>query len=457
MKEEVKMKKMILGILIFCLAFFLWTSRISSEASAGLQIRPLTERMAIQASLNLERVDTLLLPAMRAAGIDCWIIMSREFNEDFVLDYIEDVKGWTGGHRNAYIFFDDGSGRVRRVVIGTHLAPDSKVWDEQLSYHSGQREEGPSLKPILRKLIEDLDPQRIGVNISRTIPFCDGLTVAMKDFLVDSIGPEFAKRLVSAEQLIVDFLDTRLPAELDYFREAAEITKMIHEEVFSHKAIIPGKSTIADVRFYVYERLTELGLTTGYVPIISVQRKGGVESRSSTIIEPGDFVHTDIGIHYIGLDTDYQKNAYVLKPGETDAPEGIKQAFENSLRVQDAIFRVARPGKIGYKIKEEAEALCREWGINGRVYSHSVGLGVHGIGAWINPDWPDRYGIRATFPLRLGALYAIESGATTKIPEWDGEMLSIGTEENAYLREEGLKYFYPRQEKLYLIKAVKSK
>lgn len=439
---------------IFLLILFVSMScTVKKETEPGVQIRSVKERREILADLNIKRVNTLLLPAMRKNGIDCWIIMSREFNKDFVLNYIEDKKA-LGGHRNAYIFYDDGSDRVQRIVIGTHLAKESQIWDRNISYHTPEGEKGPSLKPVLRKTIEELGPKKIGINVSRTIPFCDGLTVAMKDFLVDSIGAEYAKRLVSAEQLIVDFLDTRLPEELQYFIEAGVITKMIHEEVFSHKAIIPGKSTIADARSYVHDRLAELKLTTWYGPGLGVRRKGGVESKESTIIQPADIVHTDIGIIYIGLYTDYQKNAYVLKPGETDAPEGIEQALKNSLRVQDAIFQVSKPGKIGYKIKEEAENLCREWGIKGHVYSHSTGLGGHGIGAWINPNWPDRYGRRTTFPLRLGAFYSIESNATTEIPEWDGQMLSMGTEEDVYLSEEGLKYLYPRQEKVYLIKTV---
>ena len=103
-------------------------------------------------------------------------------------------------------------------------------------------------------------------------------------------------------------------------------------------------------------------------------------------------------------------------------------------------------------VKSDAEALARSWGIQASVYSHSTGLGGHGIGAWMNPNWPDRYGARTTFPLRLGAYYSVESAATTEVPEWDGQKVSMGTEENAHLTSEGFQYLYPRQEKLYLIR-----
>ena len=449
--KEVKMNKRLKGIFFFIVFLTLdWPFVFSAE----YKIRPLRERADIRSDLNTKRVDTLLLPAMRKAGIDCWVIMSREFKEDFVLDYVMDVKGATGGHRNAFIFFDDGSNRLKRIAIGTHLPGESKVWDKLVSYHTGEGDMGPSLKPVLRKTIEEFNPKKIGVNESRTIPFCDGLTVEMKKFLMDAIGPEYAKRLVSAEGLIVDFLDTRLPEELQYLKEAAEISRLLQEEVESNKAIIPGKTTLSDLRWYAYNRMAELDIETWYPPLLGVKRKGVAErlNKDSVVIQPGDIISNDMAVLYLGFYMDIKGTGYVLKPGETEPPKGLQKAFQNALRVQDAIIEVSRPGKIGFEVKEEAEKLCKKRGIDGSVFCHSTGLGGHGIGAWINPNWPDRYGVRATFPLRLGAIYSIESSATTEVPEWDGEKFSFGTEEDAYLTEQGLKHLFPRQEKIYVIK-----
>ncbi|MFW6137335.1 MAG: M24 family metallopeptidase, partial [Candidatus Aminicenantaceae bacterium] len=172
----------------------------------------------------------------------------------------------------------------------------------------------------------------------------------------------------------------------------------------------------------------------------------------STVIQPGDLINNDIGVVYMNLHTDYKSTGYVLKPGEKDVPAGIRKAFQNSLKVQDAIFKVSFPGKIGYKVYIEAEKVCEEWGIDGSVYCHSTGVPGHGIGALMCNNWPDRYGIRAAFPLRLGAYYAIESHAVSKIPEWGNQIISIPTEEDAYLTEEGFKYFVPPQKEIWVIK-----
>ncbi len=413
---------------------------------------PIEERAKIRSEWNLKRVNELLLPAMRKAGLDCWIIMSREFNKDFVLEYIEDNRENTpGGHRNAYIFFDDGT-KLHKILLGTHLPRGSKLWDTMQSYHSGEGESGPSLAPILRETIEKLDPKKIGVNQSRTVPMCDGLTVEMKKFLVDAIGPEYAKRLVSAEDMVVDFLDTRLPEEMPFIGEAAKISKDIHWGVLD--MIEPGKTTIGEMRWWIYNYLAKLDIETWYFNGLRVHRKGveGLLDGDDTVVQPGDIVNNDIGVVYMGFHTDYKGTGYALRPGETEPPEGLQEALDNSLRVQDAVFEVAKEGKLGHQVRSESHELLKQWGIEGSVYSHSVGVGGHGIGAWMNPDWPDRYGARATFPLRVGAVYSVESHAVTPILEWGGQKLRINTEEDVVLTEAGFKYIVPRQEKIHVIK-----
>lgn len=422
-----------------------------AEVDEGPTGRPLRERAQIRSELNLARVEQLLLPAMRAADIDCWIIMSREFNKDFVLEYIEDNRENTpGGHRNAYIFFDDGSDSVRKILLGTHLPRGSRLWDEMVSYHRGEGDQGPSLAPILREKIQELNPRRIGINESRTNPMADGLTVEMKKFLVDAIGPTYARRLVSAEPLIVEFLDTRLPEEMTYFREAAELSKRIHWGVLD--MITPGKTTLGDMRWWIYDTLADLDIDTWYFHGLRVHREGSERlDADSTVVMPGDIVNNDIGVVYMGFHTDYKGTGYVLKPGETAAPEGLQQAFANALRVQDAVFEVARAGIPGHEIKTLSEEVCEEWGLNASVYSHSTGVGGHGVGAWMNPAWPDRYGDRTLLPLRVGAVYALESHALTPVPEWGDQVISINTEEDVVLTESGYQYVVPRQEEIRII------
>ena len=415
-------------------------------------VRSLKEQTETLFDLNVMRVDRLLLPAMRKAGIDCWITMSREANIDPVFDYIMDGEA-EGGHRNAYIFFDNGSDRLTRIMIGTHLPRGkSRIWDRILQYPATQSEKGPSLQPALTQVINELKPRKIGINESETIPICDGLSVQMKKHLVDAIGPVYASRLVPAEQLIVDFLDTRLPEEMPVQIEAAKITEALAAEVLSNKAIQPGKTTIGDLNWHAREWVRAMKCQTWWPISVSIYRRGAKGLDDSAVIQPGDIVHTDLGIVYSGLYTDYQRNGYVLRPGETEPPAGYRTALANNNKVHELLARVATPGKPGYVVKQETEALCKASGLSCNIGVHSIDGFGHGIGAWFNAVWLDRYSVRTTFPVRLGAWYAIEFSTSTPIPEWGGEMLRMGVEESGYASESGLKYFIPLQQQYYLIR-----
>jgi methionine aminopeptidase len=437
------------GALLACLV--VGACGAPSADEPAVNVLSLQEQAETFFDLNVKRVDRLMLPAMRNAGIDCWILMSREGFIDPVLEYIRDENG-EGGHRNAFIFFDDGSERLQRIVIGTHLpGSDTRVFDQILGYPSEYGAEGPSLQPELRRVIHALQPRRIGVNQSRTIGTSDGLTVEMKKHLVDAIGPRYAARIVSAEQVSTDFLGTHIAEEFPLFEEAAKIGQLIHEEVLSNRAIQPGVTTVEEVVWYAYNRMHELGVVSGYPVTLSVNRQGEMVRGANTVIQPGDLLKTDIGIIYTGLYTDFKRTAYVLRPGETTAPAGLQAALDNAVKVQDAVAGVALPGVLGYEVKDQAEAICRRQGVDANVASHSVDGFIHGVGSWFSANWPDRTSVRSTFPVRNGAFYALESSATTEIPEWGNKRLSFGTEESVYATPEGLRSFIPRQEKLYLI------
>jgi hypothetical protein len=418
-----------------------------------VEVRSLKQQTETLFDLNVMRVDRLLLPAMRKAGIDCWITMSREANIDPVFDYIMDGEA-EGGHRNAYIFADNGSDRLTRIMIGTHLPRGkSRIWDRILPYPRTYGEKGPSLQPVLTEVINELKPKKIGINESVTIPICDGLSVQMKKHLIDAIGPLYASRLVSAEQLIVDFLDTPLPEEMPIFIEAAKITEALAAEVLSNKAIQPGKTTIGDLNWHAREWVRAMKCQTWWPISVSIYRRGAKGLDDTTVIQPGDIVHTDLGIVYSGLYTDYQRNGYVLKPGETEPPAGLKMAMANNNKVHELLARVATPGKPGYQVKQEAEALCKASGLTCNIGVHSLRGFGHGIGAWFNAAWLDRNSVRTTFPVRLGTYYAIEFSTSTAIPEWGGEMLRMGVEESGYAGDSGLNYFIPLQQQYYLIKS----
>ena len=285
--------------------------------TANLDIPGMEERQRIRADLIARRLDTVLLEAMRNHEIDAWMTFSREHNLDPILS---EIGGGWGGVRNAYIFFDRGEERPDKVFIGSHQLRDRTIpgiYDELIYY--GYTPEG--IRPHLRSVIEERDPQRIGINVSPTLPMADGLTWTLHNFLEESLGPELSSRLVSAELLIRDFRTNHIPEEWPVFSALCEWTVAWETEAFSDHVITVGETTMEDIHWWMRERTLQLGLANEFLPGVRVNRQGQNLPTNSPdhTIEPGDVLSVDAGLAFIDFRTDIKRTAYVLRPGEDGA------------------------------------------------------------------------------------------------------------------------------------------
>ncbi len=362
------------------------------------------QRLMHEWDVKLEKMELHLQASMRRNEIDMWIIMSREFNVDPMLQMFGDygISGWYG-HRNAYIFFDTGN-KLERTLIGTHQSGRMKdFFPTIISY--GQE----GLKPHLQKFINKRNPKKIAINRSRTVSMADGITVEMLKFLEDAIGEKYASRLTSAQPVIFDYINHRTPA-------------------FS-----PGIT--------IYRR----GV------------KGGIDDTENPLVIPGDLLHVDFGVRLMGLVTDQQHVAYVLHPDETEPPDGLQKLFQQSVIVGDLFAEELKAGNIGYEIKKTIESRAEKMGIQSSIYGHTQGNWVHGAGARVVFDWPDRYGDFAREPVRPTEFWSIEYSVQGKVPEWDNQMVRIPREEDAVIEEDGSKatFIMGPQKKLWLIESKK--
>jgi hypothetical protein len=405
-------------------------------------------------NVKVEKMKRQLQPAMRRHGIDLWIMMSREFNPDPMLELFGGigVTGWYG-HRNAYLCYDPGGDQpLETTIIGTHQSKRMTAFYSTIVPYS---QEG--LSPHIKKYFDDRNPKRIAINQSRTLPMADGLTVEMKKFLLDAIGAEYEQRMVSSEDMLIDYVSNRTPAELEIGREASWITWNILRRAFSNEVITPGTTALMDVHFWIVDEWKRQGLAFNFPPHLEIQRQGVAEvidDADGPIIMPGDVLHVDFGVKHMGLVTDQQKMAYVLKPDETEPPAGLSLAFAQSAEMAEILRQELKAGAIGYEVREKAQERGRAAGIENSVYSHVQGNWVHCIGAWANPDWPDRYGRHPREPVRKSEFWSIEFGTTTAVPEWDGQKVSMAREEDAYIAEDGqARYLSGPQTELWLIRS----
>lgn len=241
------------------------------------------------------------------------------------------------------------------------------------------------------------------------------------------------------------------------------VTDVLTRRGFSNEVIRPGKTTVGDLRRWFYDQLGYISVGTWFQPDIRVQKKSKQNETSrgflavakeDVVIERGDVIHVDFGITYMGLNTDWQKMAYVLERGEKDAPAGLKAALKNTNQLQDAVMSNARPGKTGGEVYDAAMDEMKKKGIEAKIYSHQIGNQGHGLGPSIDYRAAQRKDMATASakPLRDGSYISIELNTATPVPEWDNQKVFMMEEDDAYLTDQGYKFFVPRQEALYLIK-----
>ncbi len=444
---------------VFLLAFLILAAGYSyserNEISAvddSQKILPEKERAQVMNEWLEWRLDNIIPKLMRREGIDMWLVINREYNEDPVYMSLVPEPTMSARRTSILIFHDRGEKLGVERLSGSSYGMGK--WYKG-TWVNKKKKQFDSLAEVIKKL----NPKKIGVNVSSTWAFGDGLTASLKQKLEKALGPEYSSRFVSAENLCVGWLETRSPQELSVYRHICGIAHNIIAEFYSNRVITPDITTTEDVVWWIRQKITDLGLEPWFQPSISIQRHKKEAAKykgDRRIIRRGDLLHCDVGIKYLGLCTDMQLQAYVCKIGENDAPEGLKEALRRTNRLGDVFRGEFKTGRSGNDIVWSAMKNAEEEGLRPLIYSHPLGLYGHAAGPPMDARAPERApeGIqdRGKYPLYPNTVYAIEYSCTTSIPEWDNQDVRIGFEEDAVFTEEGCKFIDGHQTKLYLIK-----
>lgn len=403
-----------------------------------------------------KRLDTVVPMLMRREGIDMWLVIAREYDEDPVIETMLRSTWLRARRRTILLFFDPGPDEPIEKLSVARYAPGT--WFE-LAWNP--EEHGSDQWARLAELIRERDPARIGINRSSTFALADGLGSTQYEELVAAIGEEFAKRLVSAESLAIGWLETRIDDEMAAYPTIVRMAHSILAEGLSEKVITPGVTTTADVAWWYRDRIRSLGLDTWFHPGVSLERAGEVEQsmttqfageRETTTIQPGDLLHVDFGISYLGLNTDTQHHAYVLRPGETDAPQGLKDGIAAGNRVQDILMSNFKTGISGNDLKDKARRDTAAAGFDATIYSHALGYHGHGAGPWVGM-WDDQEARpdKGDYPVQPRTAWSIELNVRVPVPEWGGKAVRFKSEEDAYFDGKDIRFLDGRQEQLHLV------
>ena len=385
----------------------------------GPRLLPPSQQMVIRESW-LEQRHATILPMMRKHNIAMWIVVNEEFHDDPLTAYIAPPRPYAG-NRDFFVFVDAGAAGLKRIAITGYSEDNLKRFFES-------PDEPVPADIRLGQLMDQFDPKTIGLSIGGARGVTRSLTFETHAFLRKAVGPKYAERFVSAADLIEEYLDTRLADEKPHYTVAVALTESLTKRALSSEVITPGKTTVGEVRRWLYDALGAHGVTTWFQPDLRVQRRGATSPTSrgflavapeQMVIERGDVVHVDFGITYMGLDTDWQKMAYVLRDGEQDVPEGLKRAMRNTNTLQDALMRRhSRPGRLAGDVYLDTMAEMGEQKIEAMIYSHPVGAQGHGLGASIDFRSSQRQDIaqQAQKRLRAGSYISIELNTGTPDP-----------------------------------------
>jgi Xaa-Pro aminopeptidase len=404
-----------------------------------------------------ERLETVLPALMRETGIDMWLVINREYNEDPVFFTLAPAPVHAARRTTVLVFFDRGPEQgVERLSVNRY--PFGRLYEP--AWQGGDLEEQWR---GLAEVIAARDPRRIGVDVSRHWPVADGLSASLRQQLDESLPPALRARVVSAEQLAVRWLETRSPLELEVYPQIVEIARAVISEAFSNRVITPGVTTTDDVAWFIAERFSALGLEIWFQPSVNAQRGGEPCERDTPfcgrdgdfVIRRGDVLHTDVGVCYLRLCTDTQEMGYVLGAGEDAVPEELRLALEQGNRWQDILTGEFREGRTGNEILASTIAKNEAEGIVSSTYTHPLGFFGHApgptIGMWDNQGPTP---VQGDWKLHPRTVFSIEGNVRVPVRAWSGNYVVVKLEQDALFSRDGepMRYLAGRQVEWHLIR-----
>jgi hypothetical protein len=425
------------------------------EDPATPAILELREQAALRDTWLKKRLDTVVPALMRREGVDMWLLVAREYNEDPVMRTMLPATWISARRRTILLFHDPGAGKpVERLAVTRYPVGDAfpAAWDPEAQ---------PDQWARLGQLVAERNPKKIALNRSSTFALADGLSASEAEAVLTVLGKRFGPRVVPGERLALGWLETRIAEEMAVYPTLVRIAHSIIAQGLSEQVITPGVTSTNDVQWWYRERIRALGLQTWFHPSVSIQRAGMQEKSSAAAfaalrpdpqILPGDLIHVDFGITYLGLNTDTQHHAYVLRPGETDAPAGLKAGLAAVNKVTDLLIGNFRVGATGNEVLKRTREQAIAAGLVPSIYSHPLGFHGHAAGPAIGM-WDNQNGMPGTgdYVVQKDTAWSIELNVTHPVPEWNGMQVRFMAEEDAFFDGERMRWLDGRQERLHLI------
>jgi Xaa-Pro aminopeptidase len=419
-------------------------------------VLPIRARAELVYKITQKRLETLLPRIMRETGFDMWILACSEDDLDPVFETMMPYENWCP-ITQILVLFDRGPDKgVERLNVSRTDTQglfvnvwDSAAWDAK---------KGESQWECLGRIVRERNPKKIGLNEGEIQWLAGGLTAVLKKNITAALGPVLAPSLASAESMATLWGETLTEDEIEIMERAAAVSRAIIAEMFSNAVITPGRTTSDDLRYFYWQKVADLGLKVSFSPFVSIRGRSPENrekfGKDDKVIRPGDLLHCDVGVKYMRWNSDHQEVAYVLRPGETDAPAVFRKQMEEANRLQDVYAGEFKTGLTGNELLGRMLEKARAAGIpNPRIYSHSLGLFLHEPGPLIGLPWEQVNNVgRGDVKLVPWSCFTCELSVTSPIPEWGGVEFRLPIEQDVVFTGEKVIFIDGRQTRFHLVR-----
>lgn len=375
-------------------------------------------------------------------NIDLWLTFVREtsVNPDPILPIIYGDASIT--RRTALLIHRSGETIAIIARIDAETARKTGAFKRVL-------EADASISDLLLTELNRLNPQSIAINTSQTDVLADGLSVGMYQILLDLLKETpFRDRLCSAEEIIGALNGRKITEEVNRVRAAVAETEEIYQATYDH---IKAGMTEIEVADFMHQELEKRNLGAAWTyegcPAVNSGPNSPVGHAvpGKIALEPGHILHFDFGVLKDDYCSDMQRVVYLLKPGESEAPEIVQQGFKLVRQAVEAARLTMKPGVTGFTVDKAARDVILNGGYPEFKYAtgHQLGRHAHDGGGILGPKWEVYQGL-VDRPLEVGQVYTIEPGLA--VPGYG----YIGLEEDVVVTENGAAYLGPPQTELIL-------
>jgi hypothetical protein len=407
------------------------------------QVKTVRQQASIVNELLSDRINNLLPMLMKRHEMDCWIMITREYNEDPIVKTFLPAE-WLSARRTTMLVFynNPASGKLEKYAIARYAVGKeiSAAWNVAKT---------PDQWEALQELLLKLNPNKIAINTSKDFGHADGLDHTGYEELVAHLPQSLHAKLVSSQPLAVAWLETRTQKEMAYYPELLKISHDIIKEGFSNKVIKVNQTTTTDLVWWFRQKVVDLGLSTWFHPSVEIQRRD--TSNKEEVIKRGDLLHVDFGITYLRLNSDVQEHAYILLPNETKIPATLAAAFSTTNQLQDLLTQNFGVNKSGNEILANTLTSAKSKGIQASIYTHPIGFHGHAAGPAIGM-WDMQNGVPGSGDYKMNAntCYSIELNAMHTIAGWNAPV-RIALEQNGYFDGSKFEYLDGRQLQIHTI------